>query len=124
MTQTMTVTFDDPGAIPGLDEAALNALDFGVIRVDDAGEIQFYNRYESELAGVDPEDAEGKNFFTQVAPCTNNRLFFGRFKDGVENGSMDASFPYTFTYKLRPMLVDIRLHRGPDGSNWILVRKK
>ena len=65
--------------LSGADRPKADAQDYGVVQVDDAGVILMYNRYESELAGIDPNFAEGRNFFTQVAPCTNNRLFFGRF---------------------------------------------
>lgn len=125
MSTIVAPTFDAPSTLPALSDAELDELDFGVVRVDDDGVITFYNEYESDLANVDPEDAVGKNFFTQIAPCTNNRLFFGRFKEGVAEGALDVAFPYTFTYKLRPMLVDIRLYRSPeDGSNWVLVKKQ
>jgi photoactive yellow protein len=77
------------------------------------------------MAGVAPDAAEGKNFFTQVAPCTNNRLVFGRFKEGVGKGELDAEFNYTFTYKMKPTNVTIRLLRhAPSRSNWVLVSKK
>jgi photoactive yellow protein len=102
-----------------------DAADFGVIKVDDTGLIQLYNRYESELAGVPISTAEGKNFFTQVAICTNNRLFYGRFKDGVAKGHLDVSFNYVFTYKMKPTNVIIQLYRDqPTSTNWIFVKKK
>jgi len=103
---------------------ALNDAPFGIVAVDDDGVVQFYNRYESEMSGVDREKAVGKNFFNQLAPCSNNRIFQGRFKKGVRTGEMDERFNYTFTYKMRPTLVDIRLHRDDANNNWILVRKR
>jgi photoactive yellow protein len=66
----------------------------------------------------------GKNFFTQVAPCTNNRLFFGRFKDGVSAGELDTEFNYTFTYKMKPTNVVIRLLRDGSSTNWVFVAKR
>ena len=101
----------------------LNAARFGIIKVDDEGEVQFFNKYESDLSGVAPHEAEGRNFFTQVAPCTNNRLFRGRFKQGIRRGDLDATFTYTYTYKMRPTLVDVHLYRDDAGNNWILVEK-
>jgi len=102
-----------------------NSTPYGVVKVDDAGVVQLYNRWESDMAGVAPTAAEGKNFFTQVAPCTNNRLFFGRFKDGVSKGELDAEFNYTFTYKMRPTNVSIRLFRHRNSrTNWVFVTKK
>jgi photoactive yellow protein len=104
-------------------EEQLNGANFGIIQIDDEGEVLFFNQYESDLSGVDPEDARGRNFFTQVAPCTNNRLFRGRFKKGVRRGDLDETFTYTYTYKMRPTLVDVRLYRDDSGNNWILVQK-
>ena len=102
----------------------LNKAPFGIIKIDDEGTVQFYNRYESNLSGVDPEEALGTNFFTELAPCSNNPLFLGRFKDGVQEGELDEYFTYTFTYKMRPTLVDVRLYRDQAGNNWILIQKR
>lgn len=105
------------------DEDELDDAPLGIIRVDDDGKVEFYNQYESELSGMDPEEVKGKNFFTQVAPCTNNRLFRGRFKKGVRRDELDETFTYTYTYKMRPTLVNIRLYRDEAGQNWIVVQK-
>ncbi|PEN14586.1 phosphonate transporter [Longibacter salinarum] len=106
------------------DRDQLNSADFGIVKVDDEGYVEFYNRYESGLSGVAPEDAQGRNFFTHLAPCSNNRIFQGRFKKGVQSGSMDERFTYTFTYKMRPTLVDVRLYRDAQNNNWVMVQKR
>ncbi|MEF8816696.1 MAG: PAS domain-containing protein [Salinibacter sp.] len=124
---TSDLAFDDDGVGEELrhaDEGELDAAPFGIIQIDDAGVVQFYNRYESNLSGVDPEDAVGTNFFTELAPCSNNPLFLGRFKDGVREGELDEYFTYTFTYKMRPTLVDVHLYRDTAGNNWILIQKR
>lgn len=105
-------------------EETLNAADFGIIRLDDDGIVQFFNEYESNLSGVAPEDALGQNYFNELAPCSNNRVFYGRFRDGLNKGEMDEHFTYTFTYKMRPTLVDVHLYRDDAGNNWIMVRKR
>ena len=108
--------------LPTLSRDLADAQPFGVVRVDDAGVVQLYNRWESALAGVAPADAEGRNFFTQVAPCTNNRLVYGKFQDGLRSGRLDTEFHYTFTYKMKPTNVAIRLYRDvPTSTNWIFV---
>lgn len=95
----------------------------GIIKVDSTGRVLMYNFYESRLAGIAPSTAEGRNFFTEIAPCTNNRLFMGRFLQGVEKGDLDASFNYTFTYKMKPTNVAIRLlHDKASKTNWIFVK--
>ncbi len=96
----------------------------GVVQVDDAGTILLFNKYESEMTGIDSSFAEGRNFFTQVAPCANNRLFFGRFKDGVAKGALDERFKYTFTYKMRPTPVDVHLYRDEaSATNWLFLKR-
>ena len=111
--------------LPGLSREELDDLSFGVVKMDDSGTILMYNRYESELASVSPATAEGKNFFTQVAPCTNNRLVYGRFKEGIAAGEMDISLSYTLTYKMRPTNVRMRLYRDrATRTNWLLVQKR
>ena len=101
-----------------------DSCDFGVVKVDDSGRIELYNRYESELAGVAPSSAEGKNFFTQIAPCTNNSLFFGNFKKGVAANNLNLVFPYTFTYKMKPTNIRVHLFRDVNSkTNWIFVAK-
>lgn len=122
-----SLSFEDDDLVDRLSEAPREMLDdapFGIVQVDDEGIVQFYNQYESNLADVDPEDALGKNFFTQLAPCSGNRLFHGRFKKGVKKDALDERFTYTFTYKMSPTLVDVRMHRDEAGRNWVLVRKR
>ncbi|MCH2155595.1 MAG: hypothetical protein MK080_06300 [Opitutales bacterium] len=95
-----------------------------MVEVDDQGVIKLYNKYESDLASIAPQAAEGKNFFTQIAPCTNNRLFYGRFQEGVLKNELDFEMDYVFTYKMSPTRVKIHMHRDPrDNRNWVFVKK-
>ncbi|MFB6354910.1 MAG: PAS domain-containing protein [bacterium] len=111
--------------VPELSSDELDELDFGAVKVDENGVVEEYNHYESEMAGVDPETAKGQNFFTEVAPCTNNQLFYGQFQDGMEKGELDMEMDYTFTYKMKPTNVKIRLFHDQDSeTNWVFVKKK
>lgn len=109
--------------IESLGPAELDELDFGVVRLDDGGKIAAYNRYESELSGLDQASVIGKNFFYDIAPCTNNRLFLGSFQKGVEAGTMKFLFFYTFTYRMKPTYVRVILYKKKAGENWIFVKK-
>jgi photoactive yellow protein len=122
-----SLTFDADDVGEQLRDAApeeLHDAPFGIVRLTDDGTVAFYNRYESELSGVDPEAAVGQNFFTELAPCSNNHLFLGRFREGVADDHLDERFTYTFTYRMRPMLVDVRLYRDEAGQNWVLIHKR
>jgi photoactive yellow protein len=121
----ISLSFDDPDLANKLHKCSDEQLDeagFGIVKVDDDGIVLFYNEYEARHADVRPEEAMGKNFFTQVAPCSNNRIFRGRFKKGVMKGVLDESFTYTFTYKMRPTLVNVRMLRDDWSDNWVVIR--
>ena len=108
-----------------LNQSTIDALPFGVVKLEGNGKILLYNKYESELGNVPIAQALGKNFFTEVAPCSNNRLFRGRFEAGVAAGKLNELFGYTFTYRMAPTNVEVHmLHDAPSGTNWLFVRRK
>jgi len=108
-----------------LTQVEVDTLEFGVIKVDEAGIINLYNKYESELAKVPISFALGRNFFTQVAICTNNRIFYGRFLEGVKKRDLDVVFNYVFTYNMRPTNVLIHLyHEKLSLTNWVFVKSR
>ncbi len=109
--------------ISQLTRSQVDGFDFGFVKVDDTGKILLYNRYEGEMGGNNAAICEGKNFFTEVAPCTNNALFFGQFKKGIAAGNLNMLFPYTFTYKLKPTNVKVQMFRDPETkTNVVLVK--
>lgn len=109
--------------LENLDQSKADQLDHGVVKVDKDGTIQIFNDYESKLSGCDKNAVLGKNFFTEVAPCTNNRLFYGKFKSGVEAGELELKIPYTFTYKMRPanVFVHMKIDKA-TGTNWVFIK--
>lgn len=106
----------------------LHNLAFGVLRLDDEGTIRFANDTATTLPGCTadaPAALEGKNFFFDLVPFTNNRLFRGRFLQGVRNGSLDVRFPYTLIRSHAPPVnLALHLHRKPtERANWILFTR-
>ncbi|XDD44436.1 PAS domain-containing protein [Leptospira sp. WS60.C2] len=118
--------FIDPnilGKLGTLAQAEADAYPFGIVKLDPSGKILLYNKYESELSNVPIQTAVGRNFFTEVAICTNNRIFYGRFKEGMISGDLDVAFNYVFTYKMKPTNVIIHLyHDKSTDTNWIFVK--
>lgn len=111
-----------PARLPHMSRGELDALDVGVVKLDDDGVILHYNRAESRFSGLPAERAEGRNFFTEVAPCTNNRLIFQRFRDGVARDHLDVSIEYTFSVQMPPTNVHLHLYRDPiTRTNWLVV---
>lgn len=111
-----------PGQLPHMSQAELDKLDVGVIKVDDEGRILFYSRREAEFSGISKSEVEGRNFFTDVAPCTNNRLVYQPFREGVARNHLDLSVEYTFSVQMPPTNVHLHLYRDPaTATNWIVV---
>ena len=50
----------------------------------------FYSKGESKLSGYTAEEVMGRHFFTDVAPCTNNRLIYRPFQEGILNGVLNS----------------------------------
>lgn len=109
-------------ALDACDEAALDTLEFGVIRMTLDGVIDGYNAYESKLSGLGPSRVLGKNLFSEVAPCTNNYLVATRYE---ESASLDETLPYVFTLRMRPRKVELRLLKAATGTHqYLLVRDR
>lgn len=116
-------TFDDPNLAEHLIQASekmLNDASYGIVEVDASGAVVFYNDTESDFSGLDAEEVLGRNFFTSVAPCSNNRLFHGRFQNNRDSDAFDEQFSYTLTYRVSPTLVNVRLLRHKSHT-WILI---
>jgi photoactive yellow protein len=118
----MSKNFDSPDILVWLNEQqddALDKLNFGIVKMNFTGQVIFYNQEESVIAGVSKENAIGKHFFTQVAPCTNNFLVAEKFKNAV----LDEQVQYIFTYITQPIPVLLRLVKGTGDYQYLLVKK-
>lgn len=107
-----------------LSSREIDALAFGAIQLDGNGVILKYNVAEGEITGRDPSQMIGKNFFTEVAPCTDTPHFYGEFKKGVAKGDLNTMFEYTFDYNMRPTKVKVHLKKALVGDTyWVFVKR-
>lgn len=110
-------------SITDMDEQALDAQPFGIIRLDRDGVVCSYNLYEEGLSRRKRVNVIGKNFFTEVAPCTHVQEFYGRFLAGVHDRSLNATFGFIFDFPHGARHVDVSLfYKQADDSIWVLVR--
>lgn len=109
--------------IDRMSEEELDALPFGAIRLDKNGTILSYNVTESKLTGRDKKRVIGRNFFTDVAPCTNVQGFAGKFREGVAKGDLHTIFPYRFDFEMAPRDVTVTLFYSKQTQTaWVFVR--
>ncbi len=107
---------------PNVDFATLDLLPYGIIVVDEEGKILYYNAREEEIANRQREDVLGKNFFSEIAPCTQVQEFYGRFKETMHRAGLVADFHFRFPFPERPREVEITLTSfQKDGSNLCLI---
>lgn len=115
---------DIDNVLARLSPEQLDELPFGAIKVDRRGTILLYNKAESLISGRDPQRVIGKNFFRDIAPCTNRPEFLGRFVAGLLSGKLDVRFEYFFDFKMAPAKVSVHLRRSYfDDTVWILVER-
>jgi photoactive yellow protein len=101
----------------------LDLLPFGAIRLSPNGTITAYNQTEEKLAARKATDVIGKNFFSEVAPCTKVKRFYGAFQTGVERKELNEVFDFTFKFPTGAKDVRIRMiYAGSaEPAVWIFV---
>ena len=117
-------TDDIENTLAKMGEGQLDKLAFGAIQLDADGNILQYNTAEGDITGRDPKSVIGKNFFKDVAPCTDSKEFKGRFEEGVKQGNLNSMFEYTFDYQMQPTKVKVHMKKAMVGDSfWILVKR-
>jgi len=107
---------------PQINFATLDLLPYGIIVVNDDGTILYYNAREEQIACRKREDVIGKNFFTEVAPCTQVQEFHGRFRETMHTKGAVATFQFRFPFPDRPREVEISLTNFEnDGALLCLI---
>ncbi len=113
---------DIDNALAGLTPAELDTLPFGVIKITRQGTILQFNKKEGQLTNLVPGDIIGRNFFRDIAPCTNRREFLGQFVAGAKSGKLDVKFNYLFDFRMKPRRVTVHLKKSyHDEHYWILI---
>ncbi len=102
----------------------LDALPQGVIQLDLEGKILQYNLYEEKLANMKREQTVGRNFFKEVAPCTDVKQFHGLFEAGVAARNLHQSFRYHFSFRKNPTDVVVEMHYSATTETvWVFINK-
>lgn len=117
----MEQSFNDANLLKWLDNATeedLDLLGFGVVRMNHQDIVLAYNNAECKISGFEKENTIGKNFFIQVAPCTNNFMVSEKYK----NDDLDETLPYIFTHITKPTKVILRLLKGKVGYQYLLAQ--
>jgi len=104
-----------------LDQNLADQQNFGIIGLDTRAMVRIFNKAEERLSGLPASEVLNRAFFDEVAPCTASRLFRGRFRAGLERGSLDEHFFYTFTYRIRPVSAHIHMLYRPSQNPLVFL---
>lgn len=91
----------DFGTVSRLGPDELDTLPYGLICLDAQGRVVHYNDTESRMARLPKGKVIGRNFFTEVAPCTRVREFEGQFQDLVRDTSRVRVRSFDFIFRFR-----------------------
>lgn len=109
--------------VDSMSEHELDQLPHGAIQLSTEGMVLKFNEYESKLANLRKESVIGKNFFKDVAPCTDVQEFYGRFRKGVAEKNLHENFRYHFAFLQNPRDVTVTLfYSGITETVWVFVK--
>jgi photoactive yellow protein len=125
MQATMTGPSDVLERADVLTEDELDSLPVGMIKLDRDGTVLKFNQTESSLTRVEKNDAIGKSFFDDVAPCTKVQEFHGRFLEGVRSRTLHTIFPYQFRFRdgREKNVVISMFYSATTDTVWVLVQR-
>lgn len=97
-----------------LDDAALDALPFGVVCLDDALKVVRMNRTESEKSGIQRWRAVGRAYFQDVAPGPTNRALAEQVAAFAQGERAATQLAHTFRRRAGddPTQIELRKERG------------
>jgi photoactive yellow protein len=102
-------------------DAELDALDFGVIKLDSDGRVLAYNVYEQMATGLSRDRVQGRPFFSEIGPCMNNAMVAERL---TRQDELDVTLDYLFTLHMKPTPVRLRLLKSAHlSAHFVLVRR-
>jgi len=115
------VTFGDPDLaqrVEALSRSEIDALPFGVIKLDPSGRVVVFNSTEATESGYG-DRALGLDFFATVAPCMSTEEFKGRIDDARRRGTIDIEFGWVGDFNDRDGEIQVRILSASDGGIWI-----
>lgn len=119
-----TLSFSDQDLLELLEQQTNEQVEeapFGLVRMSREGVVVAYGKSESHITGITKEYALGKYYFTQIAPCANNRMIAAKYAQS----SLDEELDYILTYICEPVKVRLRLLKSPASRyQYFLVDRK
>ena len=121
---TATLDFDAPDLAQLAERASqfeLDNLPFGVIRLDRAGTVLFYNATEARLSGYG-EIPLGQDLFA-ISRCLGSDDFRGRIQRAMEQGPVNLEIGWPGDYGDPSRELRIRVQSSRNGGLWLFIER-
>lgn len=105
--------FSEIGASPPGD---YDHLPFGAIALTPDGHVVIFNAAEASFSGLRASEVIGRDYFRDVAPCTQVHEFAGVIERAAPESLIDRRFIFTFRSDDGWRHAKIRIVRNPDVS--------
>ena len=102
-------------------QSDLDALPYGVIKLDRRGVVKFYSETEARLSGYGLRPL-GHNLF-DISQCPNREDLRARIMGAIENAPADLELAWLgdLTNPMREMR--IRVQSARDGGVWMFIER-
>lgn len=99
-------------------EEFLRCLPSGLVLLDESGRVLLYNEEEARLSGRRARSVEGRDFFREVAPCTDVRDLGGVFREAMAEPDrvLDEDVELAFPFAGGPVEARIRMRKVVVGG--------
>ena len=112
-----------PIELERLSTQQLDALPFGVVRLDPEGLVTFYSRTEAEQSGFRDRRAIGRHFFTQLAPCLSTPDRLRLIDEARREGTLDVAFEQIGDFDDADRELHVRVFSATGGGVWVLLQR-
>jgi photoactive yellow protein len=123
----MTPSLDDDAFVSSLDQLSLDAIDalpFGVIRLDADGVVTLLSATEARQSGVGARPVLGLRFFADLAPCMWTEAFQARYDAAAAAGTLDVTFDQIGDFDDRTRHLHVRARSASGGGVWLLLDRR
>ena len=106
-----------------LSNEELDALPFGVVRLDATGKISFFSRTEATQSGFGERKAVGRKFFTELAPCMGTPDFMRHVERAQAAGTLDITFEQIGDFDDAERELHVRVTSAAGGGLWVFIQR-